>query len=187
MLLHGGGKTGDGSDGSQVRLRFAIPLFFITKFSVKSPHNFGKKSIKCHAVNTHCERKAKAVWSFSLLCSVENSEYYKKILSFFFLDFLLFVFPGQPVYHRWECIEEGGQDTFGMLVHSCYVDNGFGDRVDILDENGCGLDAVRKDPLIGISWKNARVPGRFFFVIGAASNTGLCAQFAFGNKGIPRV
>lgn len=29
-----------------------------------------------------------------------------------------------------------------MLVHSCYVDNGFGDRVDILDENGCGLDAV---------------------------------------------
>jgi hypothetical protein len=31
-----------------------------------------------------------------------------------------------------------------MLVHSCYVDNGFGDRVDILDENGCGLDAVIK-------------------------------------------
>ena len=23
-----------------------------------------------------------------------------------------------------------------MLVHSCYVDNGFGDKVDILDENG---------------------------------------------------
>nr|CAD2165253.1 unnamed protein product [Meloidogyne enterolobii] len=53
-----------------------------------------------------------------------------------------FAILGQPVYHRWECIEEGGQDTFGMLVHSCYVDNGFGDRVDILDENGCGLDAV---------------------------------------------
>lgn len=43
---------------------------------------------------------------------------------------------GQSVYHRWECIEEGGKDTFGMLVHSCYVDNGFGDRVDIIDANG---------------------------------------------------
>lgn len=43
-----------------------------------------------------------------------------------------------------------------MLVHSCYVDNGFGDHVDVLDSNGyfdtpfgssqhcfsCGLDAV---------------------------------------------
>ncbi|CAD5221264.1 unnamed protein product [Bursaphelenchus xylophilus] len=49
---------------------------------------------------------------------------------------------GQSVYHRWECIEENNKDTFGMLVHSCYVDNGFGDRVDIIDANGCGLDAV---------------------------------------------
>ncbi|CAD5215314.1 unnamed protein product [Bursaphelenchus okinawaensis] len=49
---------------------------------------------------------------------------------------------GQSVYHRWECIEEDNKDTFGMLVHSCYVDNGFGDRVDIIDANGCGLDAV---------------------------------------------
>ena len=57
-------------------------------------------------------------------------------------SFLLNWHLGQPVYHRWECVEEGGQDTFGMLVHSCYVDNGFGDRVDIIDENGCGLDAA---------------------------------------------
>lgn len=49
---------------------------------------------------------------------------------------------GQSVYHRWECTEQNNQDTFGMLVHSCYVDNGFGDRVDILDNKGCGLDAV---------------------------------------------
>uniref|UniRef100_F1LDS1 Cuticlin-1 n=1 Tax=Ascaris suum TaxID=6253 RepID=F1LDS1_ASCSU len=47
---------------------------------------------------------------------------------------------GESVYHRWECID--ASDTFGMLVHSCYVDNGYGDRVDILDQNGCGLDAV---------------------------------------------
>lgn len=47
---------------------------------------------------------------------------------------------GESIYHRWECHDQ--VDTFGMLVHSCYVDNGFGDRVDILDEKGCGLDAV---------------------------------------------
>lgn len=43
---------------------------------------------------------------------------------------------GQSVFHRWECTEVDNQDTFGMLVHNCYVDNGYGDRVDILDENG---------------------------------------------------
>jgi len=42
-----------------------------------------------------------------------------------------------------------------MLVHSCYVDNGFGDRVDILDENGCGLDAV-------IFWKKKIFKRKFF-------------------------
>lgn len=41
---------------------------------------------------------------------------------------------GENVYHRWECHDTA--DTFGMLVHSCYVDNGFGDRVDILDDTG---------------------------------------------------
>ncbi|PIO54942.1 hypothetical protein TELCIR_23683, partial [Teladorsagia circumcincta] len=49
---------------------------------------------------------------------------------------------GESVFHRWECIEVEKKDTFGMLVHSCYVDNGFGDRVDILGPKGCGLDAV---------------------------------------------
>ncbi|KAK6740781.1 hypothetical protein RB195_008932 [Necator americanus] len=49
---------------------------------------------------------------------------------------------GESVYHRWECVEVEQKDTFGMLVHSCYVDNGHGDRVDILSEKGCGLDAV---------------------------------------------
>ncbi|CAI4232425.1 unnamed protein product [Auanema sp. JU1783] len=49
---------------------------------------------------------------------------------------------GESIYHRWECIEVEKKDTFGMLVHSCYVDNGYGDRVDILDATGCGLDAV---------------------------------------------
>ncbi|CAJ0941897.1 unnamed protein product, partial [Mesorhabditis belari] len=49
---------------------------------------------------------------------------------------------GESVYHRWECREVEEKDTFGMLVHSCYVDNGYGDRVDVLTEHGCGIDAV---------------------------------------------
>ncbi|OZC11433.1 zona pellucida-like domain protein [Onchocerca flexuosa] len=61
---------------------------------------------------------------------------------------------GEHIYHRWECHDQA--DTFGMLVHSCYVDNGFGDRVDILDDRGqvdlllassidhfrCGIDPI---------------------------------------------
>ncbi|VDK46136.1 unnamed protein product [Anisakis simplex] len=47
---------------------------------------------------------------------------------------------GESIYHHWECVDSA--DTFGMLIHSCYVDNGYGDRVDILDKNGCGMDAV---------------------------------------------
>ncbi|VDN05921.1 unnamed protein product, partial [Thelazia callipaeda] len=47
---------------------------------------------------------------------------------------------GESIYHRWECLDQ--TNLFGMLVHSCYVDNGFGDRVDILDDAGCGIDSV---------------------------------------------
>ncbi|CAJ0599868.1 unnamed protein product [Cylicocyclus nassatus] len=46
---------------------------------------------------------------------------------------------GESVYHRWECVEVEKKDTFGMLVHSCYVDNGHGDRVDVLNEKGQGF------------------------------------------------
>uniref|UniRef100_A0A0N5AFP9 ZP domain-containing protein n=1 Tax=Syphacia muris TaxID=451379 RepID=A0A0N5AFP9_9BILA len=47
---------------------------------------------------------------------------------------------GENIFHRWECFDDS--DAYGMLIHSCYVDNGFGDKVDILDHNGCGVDAV---------------------------------------------
>uniref|UniRef100_A0A914UKK0 Uncharacterized protein n=1 Tax=Plectus sambesii TaxID=2011161 RepID=A0A914UKK0_9BILA len=48
---------------------------------------------------------------------------------------------GESVYHRWECVEsEASYDTFGMVVHSCFVDDGTGDHVELLDGNGCGLD-----------------------------------------------
>ncbi|KAK5966217.1 ZP domain-containing protein [Trichostrongylus colubriformis] len=46
---------------------------------------------------------------------------------------------GQQVYHRWSCTTQS-INTFCMLVHSCSVDDGKGDRVNILDANGCAID-----------------------------------------------
>ncbi|KAK0428641.1 hypothetical protein QR680_010924 [Steinernema hermaphroditum] len=46
---------------------------------------------------------------------------------------------GEPVFHVWKC----DSDMFGMLVHSCFVDDGNGeDRKSIIDENGCSIDDI---------------------------------------------
>ncbi|KAK0398655.1 hypothetical protein QR680_002693 [Steinernema hermaphroditum] len=46
---------------------------------------------------------------------------------------------GEQVYHKWTCDTET-TDTFCMVVHSCFVDDGNGDIVNVLNENGCALD-----------------------------------------------
>ncbi|CAG9540301.1 unnamed protein product [Cercopithifilaria johnstoni] len=46
---------------------------------------------------------------------------------------------GDHVYHKWTCDSET-TDTFCALVHSCTVDDGKGDTVEILDSDGCALD-----------------------------------------------
>uniref|UniRef100_A0A1I7U0T7 ZP domain-containing protein n=1 Tax=Caenorhabditis tropicalis TaxID=1561998 RepID=A0A1I7U0T7_9PELO len=43
------------------------------------------------------------------------------------------------VYHKWTCDTEH-ENTFCMLVHSCFVDDGNGQRVQLLNEKGCALD-----------------------------------------------
>lgn len=47
--------------------------------------------------------------------------------------------PLSQVYHKWNC-ETTHPDTFCMRVHSCFVDDGQGDTVDLIDPNGCGVD-----------------------------------------------
>ncbi|VDN55478.1 unnamed protein product [Dracunculus medinensis] len=46
---------------------------------------------------------------------------------------------GQQVYHKWTC-ESETIDTFCALVHSCVVDDGNGDKVELLNADGCALD-----------------------------------------------
>uniref|UniRef100_A0A915B6E7 ZP domain-containing protein n=1 Tax=Parascaris univalens TaxID=6257 RepID=A0A915B6E7_PARUN len=52
---------------------------------------------------------------------------------------LRFAVIGQQVYHRWKC-ESETVNTFCAVVHSCFVDDGNGDTIEILNEDGCALD-----------------------------------------------
>ncbi|TKR63453.1 hypothetical protein L596_027284 [Steinernema carpocapsae] len=52
---------------------------------------------------------------------------------------------GEPVFHVWKC----DSDMFGMLVHSCFVDDGNGeDRQEIINANGCSVENVLVPDLI---------------------------------------
>ncbi|VDM25491.1 unnamed protein product [Toxocara canis] len=50
-----------------------------------------------------------------------------------------FAVVGQQVYHKWTC-ETEAVDTFCAIVHSCFVDDGEGETVQLLTEDGCALD-----------------------------------------------
>lgn len=50
-----------------------------------------------------------------------------------------FAIIGQQVYHKWTCDSET-VDTFCAIVHSCFVDDGNGDKVELINEDGCALD-----------------------------------------------
>lgn len=50
-----------------------------------------------------------------------------------------FVVIGQKVYHKWTC-QSDTTDTFCMKVHFCFVSDGSGNNVDLVDPNGCALD-----------------------------------------------
>uniref|UniRef100_A0A914I105 ZP domain-containing protein n=1 Tax=Globodera rostochiensis TaxID=31243 RepID=A0A914I105_GLORO len=46
---------------------------------------------------------------------------------------------GQMVYHKWTC-EAEEPNQFCMIVHSCIVDDGNGDKVELIDKQGCARD-----------------------------------------------
>uniref|UniRef100_A0A914XTF6 ZP domain-containing protein n=1 Tax=Plectus sambesii TaxID=2011161 RepID=A0A914XTF6_9BILA len=46
---------------------------------------------------------------------------------------------GDSVYHKWTCDSET-VDTFCMVVHSCFVNDGNDDKVDLLTAEGCAID-----------------------------------------------
>ncbi|WKX95106.1 hypothetical protein Q1695_011957 [Nippostrongylus brasiliensis] len=46
---------------------------------------------------------------------------------------------GDPVRHVWSC-SSSAPDLYAILVHSCYVEDGAGQRFPVIDENGCSLD-----------------------------------------------
>ncbi|PIC16571.1 hypothetical protein B9Z55_023132 [Caenorhabditis nigoni] len=45
---------------------------------------------------------------------------------------------GDEVVHRWQC----DSDDYGLLVHSCYVEDGQGEKQMIIDERGCHTDRL---------------------------------------------
>ncbi|KAH7728187.1 CRE-CUTL-11 protein [Aphelenchoides avenae] len=50
---------------------------------------------------------------------------------------------GDQVVHRWECESE----MYGLLVHSCWVEDGQGEKRMVIDERGCHIDrTVLGDP-----------------------------------------
>ncbi|KAK0422839.1 hypothetical protein QR680_007817 [Steinernema hermaphroditum] len=53
--------------------------------------------------------------------------------------FLRFANVGERVTHVWQCDQVAGF-VYGMLIHSCYVDDGHGNKFDLIDDRGCGLD-----------------------------------------------
>ncbi|GMR36503.1 hypothetical protein PMAYCL1PPCAC_06698, partial [Pristionchus mayeri] len=46
---------------------------------------------------------------------------------------------GQKVFHKWSCTTDA-VDTYCITVHSCDVNDGIGQKVSIIDEEGCAVD-----------------------------------------------
>ncbi|KAI1724489.1 zona pellucida-like domain-containing protein [Ditylenchus destructor] len=47
---------------------------------------------------------------------------------------------GDLVVHKWECLSDA--NMYGMLVHSCFVEDGQGEKRMVIDERGCHVDRI---------------------------------------------
>uniref|UniRef100_A0A914UJK3 ZP domain-containing protein n=1 Tax=Plectus sambesii TaxID=2011161 RepID=A0A914UJK3_9BILA len=52
---------------------------------------------------------------------------------------------GDKVVHRWECDSD---DIYKFLVKDCYVEDGHGKRIEVVDPNGCTTDPVLLSDLV---------------------------------------
>ncbi|KFD56599.1 hypothetical protein M513_02703 [Trichuris suis] len=67
----------------------------------------------------------------------------------------------ETVFHSWKCNTEFGS-LFGMLVHSCYVDDGHDRRVMVIDEKGCSIDRFLIGDVIYTDSMTAHVSANVF-------------------------
>lgn len=51
---------------------------------------------------------------------------------------------GQIVYHRWRCVSDL-VNKFCITIHSCVIEDGKGDRLQLLDTQGCAVDKSLMD------------------------------------------
>uniref|UniRef100_A0A0K0G1J1 ZP domain-containing protein n=1 Tax=Strongyloides venezuelensis TaxID=75913 RepID=A0A0K0G1J1_STRVS len=68
---------------------------------------------------------------------------------------------GQPVTHVWQCDQIAGF-IYGMLIHSCYVDDGNGNKFELIDNKGCAVDDyllsdLQYDPITFTAYSNTHV------------------------------
>ncbi|CAD5224247.1 unnamed protein product [Bursaphelenchus xylophilus] len=54
---------------------------------------------------------------------------------------LRFASVGDSVTHVWEC-DSSAAWLYGLLIHSCYVDDGRGNKFELVDQRGCATDKV---------------------------------------------
>uniref|UniRef100_A0AC35U0V5 G_PROTEIN_RECEP_F1_2 domain-containing protein n=1 Tax=Rhabditophanes sp. KR3021 TaxID=114890 RepID=A0AC35U0V5_9BILA len=68
---------------------------------------------------------------------------------------------GQPVTHVWQCSQIAGY-VYGMLIHSCFVEDGSGNRFELVDNKGCAIDhyllsELQYDPVSFTAYSNTHV------------------------------
>uniref|UniRef100_A0A0N4ZPR7 ZP domain-containing protein n=1 Tax=Parastrongyloides trichosuri TaxID=131310 RepID=A0A0N4ZPR7_PARTI len=68
---------------------------------------------------------------------------------------------GQPVTHVWQCDQIAGY-VYGMLIHSCFVDDGNGNKFELVDNKGCAVDHyllsdLQYDPVTFTAYSNTHV------------------------------
>uniref|UniRef100_A0A914E9Y2 ZP domain-containing protein n=1 Tax=Acrobeloides nanus TaxID=290746 RepID=A0A914E9Y2_9BILA len=81
---------------------------------------------------------------------------------------LKYALVGDQVFHRWDC----NTDSFGILIHSCYAEDGQGTKQMVIDEHGCEIDKeILGDP---IYTPNLNMAYREGFVFKFADQPPLC-------------